>query len=43
MFIIILFGYKLTRVFTIDCLAATLFDCIWLNSFKDLFKLYTTK
>ena len=29
MFIMINFGYKLKKIFTIDCLAAALFDCIW--------------
>ena len=34
MFILINFGYKMQRVFTIDCLAATLFDCIWVTCYK---------
>ena len=29
MFILINFGYKTRKIFTIDCLAAALFDCIW--------------
>lgn len=43
MFILINFGYKLQKVFTIDCLAATLFDCIWATCFKELLKMYATK
>ncbi|EGR32639.1 hypothetical protein IMG5_076690 [Ichthyophthirius multifiliis] len=35
MFILVLFGYKQSRIFTIDCLTATLTDCIWQNCIKD--------
>lgn len=38
MFILLLFGYKQSRIFTIDCLTATLMDCIWTNSLKDMQK-----
>jgi hypothetical protein len=43
MFILLLFGYKQNRIFTIDCLTASLIDCIWTNCFKDMQKLMQTK
>jgi hypothetical protein len=43
MFILVNFGYKMQKVFTIDCLAATLFDCIWLTCYKELLKVYASK
>eukprot|EP00828_Plagiopyla_frontata_P037669 TRINITY_DN4946_c0_g1_i2.p2 TRINITY_DN4946_c0_g1~~TRINITY_DN4946_c0_g1_i2.p2 ORF type:complete len:284 (-),score=90.11 TRINITY_DN4946_c0_g1_i2:1895-2746(-) len=43
MFILIQFGYKQSRVFTIDCLTATLIDCIWVTCIKDIQKLVSTK
>ncbi len=43
MFIVILFGYKQQRIFTIDCLAASLIDCIWANCLKDILKLLVSK
>ncbi len=38
MFIVVLFGYKQTKVFTIDCLTASLIDCIWTNCLKEILK-----
>lgn len=43
MFIMLLFGYKQNRIFTIDCLTATLMDCIWANALKDMQKLLVQK
>lgn len=43
MFIMLLFGYKQNRIFTIDCLTATLMDCIWANALKDMDKLLAQK
>lgn len=34
MFILINFGYRSRKIFTIDCLAAALFDCIWEMCYK---------
>jgi len=36
MFILVLFGYKQNRIFTINCLTATLMDYIWDNCLKDV-------
>ena len=43
MFIMINFGYRSRKLFTIDCLAAALFDYIWNGCYKDLFELYAEK
>lgn len=43
MFIMLLFGYKQNRIFTTDCLTATLMDCIWANALKDMDKLLLQK
>ena len=43
MFILVLFGYKLSKIFTIDCLASSLFDCIWTTCTKDILKIYSSK
>jgi phosphatidylinositol kinase/protein kinase (PI-3 family) len=43
MFIIIIFGYKFKKIFTIDCLAAALFDCIWDQCYKQLKDTYELK
>lgn len=43
MFIMINFGYKCKKIFTIDCLAAALFDCIWEACYKELKDIYDTK
>ena len=37
------FGYKLKKIFTIDCLAAALFDCIWEACYKELKDIYDAK
>jgi len=37
------FGYKQNRIFTIDCLTATLMDCMWANALKDMQKLLLQK
>jgi len=36
MFILINYAYSSRKIFTIDCLAAAVFDCIWDHSYKDL-------
>ena len=43
MFIMLYFGYKQSRIFTIDCLTATLMDCMLSNSLKDMLKLLAQK
>lgn len=43
MFILIQFGYKLSKVFSIDCLAASLFDCIWATCTKEMLRVYSVK
>lgn len=43
MFILINFGYRSRKIFTIDCLAAALFDCIWEACYKELFDTYNAK
>ncbi len=43
MFILVQFGYKQSRIFTIDCLTSTLIDCIWANCIKDINKNLTSK
>lgn len=43
MFIMLLFGYKQNRIFTTDCLTATLMDYIWANTVKDMQKLLVQK
>ncbi|KAM3141335.1 hypothetical protein pb186bvf_006453 [Paramecium bursaria] len=43
MFILVLFGYKQFKVFTIDCLGQTLIDCIWNTSLKEINKNLTLK
>jgi len=42
MFIQIQFGYKQSRVFTIDCLTATLMDTIWAACLSDILALLTS-
>lgn len=37
------FGYKFKKIFTIDCLAAALFDCIWELCYKELRDMYDAK
>lgn len=39
----IMFGYKFKKIFTIDCLAAALFDCIWELCYKELREIYDAK
>jgi len=36
MFILILFGYKQSKIFAIDCLTATLIDSIWATAMKEI-------
>ena len=36
MFILVLFGYKQSKIFAIDCLTASLIDCIWFAALKDI-------
>lgn len=36
MFILVVFGYRQSRLFTIDCLTATLMDSIWQSAHKEL-------
>jgi len=43
MFIVVYFGYKQHRIFTIDCLSASLIDAIIHNSLKDIHKLLLDK
>ena len=43
MFILINFGYKSRKIFTIDCLAAAVFDCIWEACHKELNDTYNAK
>lgn len=43
MFILVLFGYKQNRIFTIDCLSASLIDAILETSVKDVLKLLNEK
>ncbi len=43
MFIMLLFGYKQSLIFTTDCLTATLMDCMWTNTMKDMNKLLVNK
>ena len=43
MFIMLLFGYKQSLIFTTDCLTATLMDCMWANTMKDMNKLLANK
>ncbi|CAD8193758.1 unnamed protein product [Paramecium pentaurelia] len=43
MFILVLFGYKQYKVFTIDVLGNTLLDCIWTQAIKEITKLLTAK
>lgn len=43
MFILVLFGYRQNRVFTIDCLSASLIDAILDNSLKDMLRLISDK
>jgi hypothetical protein len=43
MFILVNFGYKSRKIFTIDCLAAALFDCIWEMCYQELFDTYVQK
>jgi chromosome segregation ATPase len=43
MFIVVYFGYKQYRIYTIDCLTASLMDTIWNCSLKDMLKLLTTR
>jgi len=43
MFILINYGYNSRKIYTIDCLAAAVFDCIWENCYKDLRELYVEK
>ena len=37
------FGYRSKKIFTIDCLAAALFDCIWEACYKEMMGIYDTK
>ena len=37
------FGYRSRKIFTIDCLAAALFDCIWEMCYKELYDTYNQK
>ncbi len=43
MFILINFGYRCRKIFTIDCLAAAVFDCIWEACYKELTDTYNAK
>lgn len=43
MFILINFGYRSRKIFTIDCLAAAVFDCIWEACYKELLETYNSK
>ena len=43
MFILINFGYRCRKIFTIDCLAAALFDYIWEACYKELLDTYVNK
>ncbi len=43
MFILVLFGYRQSRIFTIDCLSASLIDAILDHSVKDMLKLVSEK
>ncbi len=43
MFILINFGYRSRKIFTIDCLAAAVFDCIWEACHKELLDTYNAK
>lgn len=43
MFILINFGYRSRKMFTIDCLAAAVFDCIWEACYKELLDTYNNK
>lgn len=43
MFIMINFGYRCRKLFTIDCLAAAVFDCIWQACYKELVDTYAAK
>ena len=43
MFILINFGYRSRKIFTIDCLAAAVFDCIWDLCYKELLDTYQSK
>jgi hypothetical protein len=43
MFILINFGYRCRKIFTIDCLAAAVFDCIWEACYKELLDTYNNK
>lgn len=43
MFILINFGYRCRKIFTIDCLAAAVFDCIWDACYKELLDTYNHK
>lgn len=36
MFILVLFGYKQSKIFAIDCLTATLIDSIWFTALKEI-------
>lgn len=36
MFILVLFGYRQSKIFAIDCLTATLIDSIWLTALKEI-------
>lgn len=36
MFILILYGYRQSKIFAIDCLAATLIDSIWATAMKEI-------
>lgn len=37
------FGYRSKKIFTIDCLAAALFDCIWEACYKEMVGIYDAK
>lgn len=43
MFILINFGYRSRKIFTIDCLAAALFDHIWQACYRELIDTYHAK
>jgi hypothetical protein len=43
MFIQVLFGYKQSKIFTIDCLTATLLDYIWATCIKEILKRYALR
>eukprot|EP01017_Pseudomicrothorax_dubius_P034373 TRINITY_DN4702_c0_g1_i1.p1 TRINITY_DN4702_c0_g1~~TRINITY_DN4702_c0_g1_i1.p1 ORF type:complete len:288 (-),score=76.17 TRINITY_DN4702_c0_g1_i1:118-921(-) len=38
MYVLINYGYKLNKIYSTDCLLATLMDYIWTNSYKDIIK-----